>query len=127
MFKVTEPQLMNETFARAFNSRRIENMLSLYEPEAILLVDGSGCDLVGLQAIAEEFTRLLAAPGTMVSLNNFCVCRGDIALLRADFALRDGERVIASGSTAEVIRRQNDGSWLYLIDHTVGASLPSVT
>jgi ketosteroid isomerase-like protein len=127
MFKVTEPQLMNETFARAFNSRRIENLLSLYEPEATLLVDGSGRGFKGHAAIAEELARLLEAPGTMISRNNFCVCHGGIALLRADFALRDGERVIAAGSTAEVVRRQDDGSWLYLIDHAAGASLPSVT
>lgn len=127
MFKVTEPQLMNETFARAFNSRRIENLLSLYELGATLLVDGSGRSFTGLDAITEELTRLLTAPGTMISRNNFCVCHGDIALLRADFALRDGERTIVAGSTAEIIRRQDDGSWLYLIDHAAGASLPSVT
>lgn len=126
MFKVTEPQLMNETFARAFNSRRIENLLSLYEPGATLLVDGSGRSFMGLDAIAEELTRLLAAPGTMISRNNFCVRHGDIALLRADFALRDGEHTIIAGSTAEVVRRQDDGSWLYLIDHAAGAGLPSV-
>lgn len=125
MFKVTEPQLMNETFARAFNSRLIENLLSLYEPAATLLVDGSGREFTGFDAIAQELTRLLTAPGTMTSRNNFCIRHGDIALLRADFALRDGERVIVSGSTAEVVRRQDDGSWLYVIDHAAGASLPS--
>jgi ketosteroid isomerase-like protein len=127
MFKVTEPQLMNETFARAFNSRRIENLLSLYEPTATLLVDGSGREFTGLDAISEELARLLAAPGTMTSRNKFCVCHGNIALLRADFALRDGELVIVAGSTAEVVRRQDDGSWLYLIDHAAGASLPPAT
>lgn len=126
MFKVTEPHLMNETFARAFNSRRIENLLSLYEPEATLLVDGGGRNFIGLAAIAEELARLLAAPGTMISRNNFCICHGDIALLRADFTLRDGERLIVAGSTAEVVRRQDDGSWLYLVDHAAGASLPTV-
>lgn len=127
MFKVTEPQLMNETFARAFNSRRIENLLSLYEPEATLLVDGSGRVSKGHAAIAEELARLLEAPGTMISRNNFCICHGGIALLRADFALREGARTIVAGSTAEVVRRQDDGSWLYLIDHAAGASLPSIT
>lgn len=124
MFKVTEPQLMNETFARAFNSRAIENLLSLYEPEATLLVDGSGRRFTGLDAIATELGRLLQAPGTMTSRNHFCVRHGDIALLRADFALRDGKRLIASGSTAEIVRQQADGSWLYLVDHAAGASLP---
>jgi ketosteroid isomerase-like protein len=62
----------------------------------------------------------------MVSMNNFCVVHHDLALLRADFTLRDGNKVIASGSTAELVRKQADGSWLYVIDHAAGASIPSV-
>jgi len=126
MFKVYTPSEMNETFARAFNSRTLENLVSLYEPDAILLVDGSGERAAGLEAIGRELAKLLQAPGTMVSKNIFCVVLGDMALLRADFVLRDGATVVASGSTAEVIRRQADGSWLYAIDHAAGASLPSV-
>lgn len=126
MFKVYIPNEMNETFARAFNSRKLENLLALYEPDAVLLVDGSGSSAVGYDAIGNELAQLLQAPGVMVSKNNFCVVHGDIALLRADFVLRDGGRLIASGSTAELVRRQVDGSWLYVIDHAAGASIPPV-
>lgn len=126
MFKVHAPNEMNETFARAFNSRKLENLLALYQPDAVLLVDASGSSAVGHEAIGNELSQLFLAPGTMVSKNNFCVVHGDIALLRADYALRDGDRLIASGSTAELIRKQADGSWLYVIDHAGGASIPSV-
>ncbi len=126
MFKVHAPAEMNATFARAFNSRSLDNMLSLYEPDAVLLVDGSGKELRGRAAIAEELAKLLTAPGTMTSVNNFCVVHGDIALLRADFMLRDGGTIIAKGSTAEIVRRQADGTWLYVIDHAAGGSVASV-
>jgi ketosteroid isomerase-like protein len=117
---------MNEAFARAFNSRKLENLLALYEPDAVLLVDGSGAQSRGVEAIGAELSKLLQAPGTMVSRNNFCVVHGDLALLRADFHLsRDGS-VIVSGSTAEVIRKQADGSWLYIIDHAAGASVAAI-
>lgn len=126
MFKVYTPSEMNETFARAFNSRNLDNLLSLYESGAILCVDGSGREAIGEVSIGRELVKLLQAPGSMISKNNFCVVHGDLALLRADFTLRDGETLIASGSTSELIRRQPDGSWLYVIDHAAGASLPSV-
>lgn len=126
MFKVHAPRDMNPTFARAFNSRSLDNMLALYEPEAVLLTDGSGREARGLKAIAGELTKLLQAPGTMTSVNNFCVVHGDLAMLRADFILRDGDNVIVQGSTAELVRRQADGTWLYVIDHAAGASLPPV-
>lgn len=58
----------------------------------------------------------------MASNNTFCVEHGDLALLRADFTLTDGKGfVIYSGFTAEIIRKQADGSWRYVIDHA-GAS-----
>ncbi len=64
----------------------------------------------------------------MTSLNNFCVIHGDVALLRADWKLvaSDGN-VIVSGSSAEVVRKQPDGRWLYVIDHAAGAGLPRVS
>lgn len=121
MFKVTAPHEMNATFARAFNSRKLENLLALYEPDARLRVDLSDRTFTGHAEIATALAGLLAAPGEMQSVNRYCIVHGDIALLRAFFTLRDGARPIASGSTAEIVRRQADGSWLYAIDHAAGA------
>ena len=81
----------------------------------------------GRDAVRHGLEKLLRAPGAMASLNNFCVTRGDIALLRADWFIRNGEELIASGSAAEIIRRQIDGRWLYVIDHAFGASRPAIS
>ncbi|WP_245319896.1 nuclear transport factor 2 family protein [Bradyrhizobium sp. LMTR 3] len=124
---VTEPAQMNGAFAQAFNSRNIDNMLALYEVDAVLRVDGSERSLIGLDAIAGELQRLLQAPGTMTSRNNFCVQHSGLALLRADWELRtqDGS-IVASGSSVELVRRQSDGTWCYVIDHAAGAALPRI-
>jgi ketosteroid isomerase-like protein len=124
---VTDPAKMSEAFAQALNSRDIDSLLSLYEPDAILRVDASNGDLIGVGAIAKELNKLLQVAGTMKSRNNFCVAHSDVALLRNDwkFVAEDGS-VFASGNSAEIVRRQADGRWLYVIDHAVGASLPPV-
>lgn len=63
----------------------------------------------------------------MLSDNNFCIEYDDIALLRADHAIVDASgATLFSGSSAEVVRRQPDGTWLYIIDHAMGATLPRV-
>jgi len=91
------------------------------------LVDGSGRILRGRAEVASELSKLLKVPGVMRSVNNFCVEHGDLALLRADWTIFDerGE-ITAQGSTAELVRRQPNGAWLYVIDHSAGSALPGV-
>lgn len=122
---VTDPQKMNPTFALAYNSRNLQSLLALYEPNAILRTDGDGGNLAGMSEIAEALSGLLAIPGTMTSRNHFCIEHDGLALLRADWVIVSDEgAAVASGSSAELIRRQADGNWRYVIDHAVGASLP---
>ena len=126
MFKVNMPHQMNQIFASAFNSRDINNIMALYEENAALRID-SDKTFIGKVVIAQQLRQLLLLQGTMLSHNNFCIEQGDIALLRADHAIVDTEgKTIFSGSSAEVVRRQTDGCWLYIIDHAMGASLPRV-
>ena len=123
---VTKPHEMNEAFARAFNARSLDAMLALYEPRAVHQA-GPNETQIGFEAIGRELQQLLQAPGTMTSRNNFCIEHGDLALLRADWDVVAGDgAIIASGSSAEIARRQPDGTWRYVIDHAVGASLPRV-
>lgn len=119
---VTVAANMNATFARAFNSRSIEQMLTLYEPGAMHRgrADG-GHTAVGIEQIRDDLEELLLVPGTMVSDNVFCLESNDLALLRADWRILDGGAIVASGSTCELVRRQGDGSWRYVIDHAQGA------
>lgn len=120
---VTDPRLMNETFARAFNSRKIGTLLALYEPGAVLRSAMDDRDLAGLDAITGELQGLLQVPGTMTSQNSFCLQHGDLALLRADWRIvDDAGAVAAAGSSVELVRRQAGGTWLYVIDHPMGAA-----
>ena len=127
-FAITLPEHMNAAFAEAFNSRSIENLLQLYEPDAVLRTDGDSVDLTGLASIEKAPMQLLQVPGRMTSRNHFCIAHGDLALLRADWNVVDNDgTIVVSGSSAELVRKQVDGRWLYAIDHAVGASLPPVS
>lgn len=127
MLLVKEPRQINETFAAAVNRRSLEDLLSLYEPDALAQGEPAGPVRTGIAEIREMLTGLLAVPGTMRAVNHFCLVHGDLALLRADWAITSASgEVLASASSAEIARRQPDGRWLYVIDHAVGASLPRV-
>ncbi|TKT79032.1 hypothetical protein [Aquamicrobium sp. LC103] len=127
MVKVMHPRELNATFASLYNARDLEGMLSLYESGAAHQNAQTQATDVGLPAIEASLRALLDLSGRMISRNNFCIVSGDLALLRADWSISDTQgRPIAEGSSAEIARRQPDGSWRSVVDHAVGASQPRV-
>ena len=122
--KVRSPEEMNAAFAAAFNAGDIEALLALYEADAVL-VPKPGVVVKGLAAIRAALQEFLALKGHMRSDNVSALVHSDIALLRANVHLvgtaTNGERREIRNQTTEVVRRQTDGSWLYILDHPYGA------
>ena len=120
---VTRPEEMNAAFADAVSSGDVERVLALYEPDA-LLAPRPGVRARGLAGIRTAIEELLALGGTMQSRNLWCMEVGELALLRGEWHLRgtapDGAPVELSSRTAEVVRRQPDATWLYVLDHAFG-------
>lgn len=127
MAHIADPREMNATFARLFNERKLDGLLSLYEQDAAHYNGRSLTTDVGLPAIGRALQELLALPGRMTSVNNVCLVAGELALLRADWVISDEHgRALAQGSSMEIARRQADGGWKTVIDHALGASLPAL-
>ncbi|MGH7720127.1 MAG: YybH family protein [Gemmatimonadaceae bacterium] len=106
--RAAQPEDLGRFFVERANAGDVEGLVALYEPGAVLALR-SGQMAVGSQAIREFYARLLAGtprfePGTQSpALRN-----GDLALTST--------RLIGGGATAEVARRQPDGTWLWMID-----------
>ena len=120
---VRRPEEMNGAFAEAVSSGDLERVLALYEPEA-LLAPRPGERARGLVEIRSALGELLSLGGVMESRNIWCMQVDELALLQGEWRLSgtapDGSPVELSSRTAEVVRRQPDGSWLYVIDHAFG-------
>ncbi len=124
-YKVFVPQQMNETFVRAFNSKQIDNLMLLYEPDAVLVrLDGSLAR--GTDQVRDELSKLLTMGIRVEGRNQFAITYGNTALLRANFTItllgENGQETSIKGSSSEVVSQQPDGSWLYIIDHPFGAN-----
>jgi uncharacterized protein (TIGR02246 family) len=121
---VTRPEDMNVAFGEAVSSGDVERVLALYESQA-LLAPRPGERASGLDEIRAALEELLGLGGTMRSRNVWCMQAGELALLQGEWHLSgtapDGSPVELSSRTAEVVRRQADGSWLYVIDHAFGS------
>lgn len=118
------PEEMNSAFAEAVNSGDVDRVLALYEREA-LLAPRPGVRASGHDEIRAALDELLTLRGTMTSRNVWCMQVGELALLQGEWHVSgtapDGSPLNLTSRTAEVVRRQADGSWLYVIDHAFGA------
>jgi ketosteroid isomerase-like protein len=109
-----KPQEIHTLFVDAFNRADVEALVALYEPTAIL-ASGSG-NAVGHAAIRVAYQNILAGGGRM-ELETLAVLESGegLAVLHAGWTLhRDGQS--RAGLSTEVVRRQSDGTWLFVLD-----------
>ena len=117
------PEQAHELFVQYFNAADLEAILALYEPNATL-VKYPGPAVKGHEAIREAMVEFLSIKGHMKLTIDRVLSTDDVALLFSSWTLRgtsaDGTPVVSSGQTSDVVRRQTDGSWLFVIDNPHG-------
>ncbi len=108
---------------QALNAGDLESLLALYEPEATFVVQ-PGETVTGTEALREAFSGFLALKPTFELEVKKVFRAGDIALSFVDWTLTgtgpDGETISMSGQGSDVLRQQQDGSWLFVIDNPYG-------
>jgi uncharacterized protein (TIGR02246 family) len=110
----------SQVFQETFNAGDLDGLVSLFEPEAVLVAAPSQV-ATGTDAIREALAGFLAAWGhfEIKVLSRHQV--GDIGLQTAEWKVEnsdpdDSPRTL-SARPVHVFRRQADGSWRYLIDN----------
>ena len=127
---VRSPGDMPAAFARALEDGDLEQFASLYADEAATRAT-SGQVVHGKEQIREVLKGLLARKARFDGAVRWSVTVGDVALIIVDWTRQetdpDGNRERFSGTSTHVLRRQDDGGWLFLImnpDGTVGGAEP---
>ncbi len=114
-----KPEDCDRLFMEAFNNGDLEGLVSLYEEDAAF-VDEQGGIAKGRAAI-REIMRGFFAQKLHFTIDATATQNGDIALLNSHWTLSgttpDGQAVSMSCNGTEVVRRQADGSWKYIIDN----------
>lgn len=119
----TTPAEIHREFERAFNARDLDGLLALYESDAALIPQ-PGVVAVGLDEIGPALQGFLDLGGEISLDTKQVITVGELAYLANRWSLTgtnpDGTPLEMGAVTAEVARRQDDGSWLYVIDNAVG-------
>ena len=110
-------------FAVRLNEGDVDGALALYEPDAAFVPE-PGRTVQGTPAIHDALERFVALEPTLSGEIQGVRMGGDVALVMNRWSLRghgpDGP-VEMGGTSADVLRRQPDGSWRVLIDDPWGA------
>lgn len=118
------PEAADRMFGERMNAGDLNGLVALYERGATL-VRQDGTSATGHDAIRAELSGILAAKPHIV-MNVKTVRRGgnNVALLYNDWhgtATEPGGKPIQiNGCATEVVRRQPDGRWLFVIDDPDG-------
>jgi ketosteroid isomerase-like protein len=119
------PEQLHDLFLACAAGRDLDGMMALYEAEC------AGGDLEANilpdKAALEEFiSGFLEVVRELTATTRKCLVSGEIALLSSEWHAvvepEEGKMVEAHGRSAEVARRQPDGTWRFVIDDPIFAT-----
>ena len=117
------PEEIDSLFAQALNAGNVDALVALYEPQASLM-PSPGTLVAGTAAIREALAAFVAAKPAMQIAPRLVSQSGDLAVVTAKWQLamtgQDGKPAQMQGQSVEVVRRQSDGRWLFVIDLPFG-------
>ena len=108
------PQEIHFLFERAFNIGDVEAILALYEPGAVLVAGGK--PVTGHDGIRDALNVFLSS-GAHMKLDTPAVIEAGEGLAMLHGAWSLGPPSATQGLSTEVVRRQPDGSWRFVIDN----------
>ncbi|MFD2767119.1 YybH family protein [Micromonospora eburnea] len=106
--RAVQPEDLSRFVVERLNAGDVDGLVALYEPDSLLALP-DGRTARGAGEIRQAYERLVSARPTFAPGQQQPTLRnGDLAL--TSVRLPDG------GVTVEVARRQDDGTWLWVID-----------
>jgi uncharacterized protein (TIGR02246 family) len=119
------PEEVAQLWAESLTAGNLEALVELYEPDATLVAQ-PGEVVTGVEAIREVLSALLAMEPTFNLEVRKVLQTGELALSFADWTLSgtgpEGEAIEMAAQTSDVLRRQADGTWCFVIDNPFGSA-----
>lgn len=111
-------------FQNCIRNGDVEGALSSFDEEAIYVTE-AGKYVEGKAEIKERLEFLCGIKPDLQALRSASFTIGDIASWVDEWTLKatlpDGTKLDLKGISSDVMKRQKDGTWAYLIDNPYGA------
>ena len=117
------PEQVLKSIVDGINSGDFDTLMPLYEPEAAFATQ-PGSLARGLSGVREALAGFIAMKGTLDLKVTRVLETSDLALVTTVWSFTgtgpDGEPVKLAAKSADVLRRQADGTWRIVIDNPWG-------
>jgi uncharacterized protein (TIGR02246 family) len=117
------PEQVLEAVVEGINTGNFDLLMALYEPDAAFATQ-PGSLAHGLSGICEALDGFVAMNGKLDLEVRRVLQVGDLALVTGQWSFAgtgpDREPVQLEANNADVLRRQADGSWRFVIDNPWG-------
>jgi uncharacterized protein (TIGR02246 family) len=121
---IRRPEEMHAVFSERYNAGDLDGLVALYEPNA-KLVSQPGDEVQGREAVRAGLQGFLALMPRIDMTTRYVLAAGDTAVLSGQWKLTGtgpgGTAAEMTGKSVEVLRRQPDGTWLFVLDLPFGA------
>ncbi len=102
----------------------IENVLDFFHPDYVMSFPPTEPTKSGLDTIRASFQPFIDVKARLLSTVTGELINGNIAVLQANWSIVDGQgNKMGEGSSTEVLKQREDGSWQYFIDCPLGLPL----
>jgi uncharacterized protein (TIGR02246 family) len=124
MMPAHKPEECDLLLIEAMNKGDLDSAMALYEPKATYVLD-SGEVITGREAIREAARGFLVLkPKFTIAVKALLSGDAELALTSATWSVTgidaEGKPFSGSGKSKEVVRRQADGTWMFVIDNPHG-------
>lgn len=117
------PEQVLKSIVEGINSGNLDALMSLYEPQAAFATQ-PGSLARALPGIRDGLAGFIAMKGTLDLAVTRVLEAGDLALVIGVWSFAgtgpEGEPVTLTARNADVLRRQTDGTWRFVIDNPWG-------